>query len=136
MRGPYGYSYPAGYYDHIYEPDDNPNPSEPRPVFVEMPSGNSNNNVTSSRPGDEDDEEGMTTTMTPMDRRSDRHYNPPVTIPPPDPDADDLEQRSFGFKVTVYKTPTGKGMCHASERKYELALILFFIGKAQNAMSH
>lgn len=99
MRGPYGYAYPAGYYDHIYEPDDNPNPSEPRPVFVEPPS-----NEKSS-----EEEANETTTMTGMERRSDRHYDPPVTIPPPDPDHDDLEQRSFGFKVTVYKTPKGKG---------------------------
>lgn len=102
MRGPYGYSYPAGYYDHIYEPDDNPNPSEPRPVFVDPPAAFKNQSSNDSAGN-------ATTTMTPIERRSDRHYNPPVTIPPPDPDQDDLEQRTFGFKVTVYKTPKGKG---------------------------
>ena len=104
MRGPYGYAYPPGYYDNIYEPDDNPNPSEPRPVFIESP-----RNETEDQ---SDDAVGnMTTTITSLDKRSDRHhYDPPVTIEPPDPDdRNDLEQRSFGFKVTVYKTPQGKG---------------------------
>lgn len=125
MRGPYGYSYPPGYYDNIYEPDDNPNYSEPRPVFVEPPTTTllsaSNETSTSATEEIKNSTTSITTTTPgpPMERRSDRdqYYDPPVSAPPPDPDQDDdLEQRSFGFKVTVYKTPQGKGEWNKREK--------------------
>ena len=108
MRGPYGYSYPTGYYDHIYEADDNPNPSEPRPVYLPPP------------PPDHLSERSGNATIA---RRSEyRHYyEPPVSPKPPpvDPDTDpDLEQRSFGFKVTVYKTPQGRRESDSSSSEF------------------
>lgn len=104
MRGAYGYSYPPGYYDFRYEADDNPAPSENDPVYVSPPPEMM---VTVDSPtADDKNNTEVEADASMMDRRSD--------IPGPVLDDEqerirNLEQRSFGFKVTVYRTPGNQG---------------------------
>lgn len=111
MRGPYAYSYPPGYYDFRYEADDNPAPSEAEPVYVPAPPGMNKDLKL--------DNETMTYNSTSNNTLSDQESESSeierrLGIPSPVLDEEEervknLEQRSFGFKVTVFRTPGNKG---------------------------
>jgi hypothetical protein len=108
MRGPYGYSYPPGYYDFRYEADDNPAPSEEQPVYVAPPPDIRVDNDTMI-----DDGTNLNNTLSEVSSNS-SEIERRLGIPAPVLDEEEeriknLEQRSFGFKVTVYRTPGNKG---------------------------
>jgi len=103
MRGPHAYSYPTGYYDFRYEADDNPAPSEAEPVYA-MPSEET----------EMDNETSIGSEGTPNDEYTIERRSGGIPSPVLDEEEErvkNLEQRSFGFKVTVFRTPGNKGKC-------------------------
>lgn len=86
MKGPYAYSYPTGHYDFLYEPDVVRAPSEPEGVYVAAPS-----------------ERGDVYVMPPSDLVAN------ASEPEPSVKKDRTEKHTFGYKVTIYRTPVDKG---------------------------
>lgn len=103
MRGPYAYSYPPGYYDFRYEADDNPAPSETEPVYVPPPIDMRIDNETVI------DDSNSTLTLNTTEEIERRSGIPSPILDEEEERLKNLEQRSFGFKVTVYRTPGNKG---------------------------
>lgn len=100
------------------EPDDNAAPSEVHPVFADTGNSSSisngsksNSSVVASKPARYEE---MIKYDQVIDRRSGDLHTSQSHIPPPviDEEAEKdrkLEAHSFGFKVTVYRTPGHKG---------------------------
>lgn len=105
MKGPYGYAYPTGHYDFVYEPEFVAAPSEQLASVVAPPA---DMDTSESRHG-----QGVFVAAPPhsssftMDNNLTAEASEPKSSQVSNKDR--VEKHTFGYKVTIYRTPNDEG---------------------------